>query len=67
MLRVRQSAREHRGNGVVDGAEHLATAQHARGAALRYKYAVRRQLALDDIAIELLGVQLERGRGAQSN
>ena len=63
MLRVRQRAREHRGDGAVDGREHLAAAQHARGAALRDEYAVRRQLALDDVAVKLLGVQLEGGGG----
>ena len=61
MLRVRQRARKHRGDGAVDGRKHLAAAQHARGAALRDKYAVRCQLALDDVAVKLLGVQLEGG------
>lgn len=65
MLRVRNRAREHCGDGAVDGREHLAAAQHARGAALRDEDAVRRQLALDAVAVELLGVQLEEGTMSQ--
>lgn len=60
MLRVRQCAREHRSYGAVDGRENLAAAQHARGAALRDKDAIRRQLALDHVAVKLLGVQLQK-------
>ena len=52
------NAREHRGEGVVDGCKDLAAGQHAGGAALRDKDAPRRQLWLHHSPVKVLRVQL---------
>lgn len=66
VLDVGDDTGEHRVEGVVDGREDLAAAEYARGAALRHKDAVRRQLWLHHCSVEVLGVQLRTHTTPQS-
>lgn len=56
MLSVRQHSREDRAQGGVDGCEDFSAAEHPCWAALGHKDAVRRQLALDHISVEVLSI-----------
>ena len=58
MLNIRRHTWEDRCQCVVDGREDFSAAQHPGRPTLSHKYPIRRQLVHDNLAVEVLSVQL---------